>query len=39
MREKRKMVLDVIEDGRVNNARLAEYFANKFKERGIKYER
>lgn len=39
MRNKRKIVLNVIEDGKVNNTRLAEYFANKFKERGIEHER
>jgi hypothetical protein len=33
---KRKIVLEVIEDGRVSNRRLAEYFAEKFNERGIK---
>lgn len=38
MRNKRKIILDVIEDGKVNNRRLAEYFANKFKERGIENE-
>lgn len=31
MRKERKIVLEVIEDGRVNNRRLAEYFADKFK--------
>ena len=36
MRNKRKIVLNMIESGNVNNTRLAEYFANKFKERGIK---
>lgn len=37
MRNKRKIVLEQIESGKVNNTRLAEYFANKFKERGIKH--
>ena len=35
MRGKRKIILNKIESGKVNNKRLAEYFANKFKERGI----
>ncbi len=35
MRNKRKIILNKIESGKVNNARLAEYFANKYKERGI----
>lgn len=35
MRSKRKIILNKIESGKVNNTRLAEYFANKFKERGI----
>lgn len=38
MRNKRKIVLNQIESGKVNNKRLAEYFANKFKERGIANE-
>ena len=35
MRSKRKIILNKIESGKVNNTRLAEYFANKFKERGV----
>lgn len=35
MRNKRKIILDVIEDGKVSNRRLAEYLAEKYKERGI----
>ena len=34
MRNRRKIIVNMIESGCVNNARLAEYFANKFKERG-----
>lgn len=37
MRNKRKVVLTQIENGTVNTKRLAEYFANKFKERGIEH--
>lgn len=37
MRDKRKIVLRMIEGEKVNNMRLAEYFANKFKERGIEH--
>lgn len=35
MRNKRKIILNLIDNGKVNNERLAEYFANKIKERGI----
>jgi hypothetical protein len=35
VRTKRKVIVNMIENGKVNNTRLAEYFANKFKERGI----
>lgn len=38
MRHKRKIILNKIESGNVNNTRLAEFFANKFKERGIHNE-
>lgn len=38
MRGKRKVVLRKIEGGNVNNARLVEYLANKYKERGIENE-
>ncbi len=34
MRNKRKVVVKLIESGKVNNARLVEYLANKYKERG-----
>lgn len=32
---KRKVVVNMIESGKVNNARLVECLANKYKERGI----
>lgn len=35
MRNKRKIILKMADSGAVNNARLVEYFANKFKERGV----
>lgn len=35
MRNKRKIVVNMVENGNINNARLIEYLANKFKERGI----
>ena len=35
MKDKRKIILNHIESGKVNNTRLAEYFANRIKERGI----
>ena len=38
MRTKRKVVLNFIESGDINNARLIEYLANKYKERGIENE-
>ena len=34
MRNKRKITISFVESGKVNNARLAEYFAERFKERG-----
>lgn len=34
MRNKRKITVNLIENGNINNARLVEYLANKFKERG-----
>lgn len=34
MRNKRKVIVNMIDSGNVNNARLVEYLANKFKERG-----
>lgn len=34
MRNKRKIVLNLVDNGKVNNQRLVEYFADKFKERG-----
>lgn len=34
MRNKRKIIVNKIESGVVNNTRLVEYLANKFKERG-----
>lgn len=33
MRNKRKTVVRLIESEKINNARLIEYFADKFKER------
>ena len=35
MRNKRKITVNLIESGRVNNTRLIEYLADKFKERGL----
>ena len=31
---KRKVVVNLLESGQINNARLVEYLAEKFKERG-----
>ena len=36
MRNKRKIVVDLVDAGKVNNERLIEYFANRIKERGVK---
>lgn len=33
--QQRKIVVQLVEKGSVNNHRLAEYFANKIKERGL----
>lgn len=33
---KRKVTVKLIQDERINNHRLVEFFANKFKERGAK---
>lgn len=38
MRNERKIVVKLIESERINNARLVEYFANKFNERDWKNE-
>ncbi len=38
MRNKRKVVIEFVKKGEVNNARLVEYFASKFNERGLKNE-
>lgn len=35
MRGKRKVVVKLIESEKISNARLVEYLANKYKERGI----
>lgn len=35
MRNKRKVVVNLIDNGKINNERLVEYFANKIKERGV----
>lgn len=34
MRNKRKIVVELVDIGKVNNERLIEYFANRIKERG-----
>lgn len=36
MRTKRKVVVRYVEDGRLHNQRLIEYFANKYNERKMK---
>lgn len=38
MRNKRKVVINLIESGNVHNQRLAEYFARKISERGLNRE-
>ena len=38
MRNKRKIVVELVDTGKVNNERLIEYLANKFKERRYKNE-
>lgn len=38
MRIERKVIVKLIENEKIHNHRLAEYFANKFNERGIKNE-
>lgn len=35
MRNKRKIVINLVDAGKVNNERLVEYFANRIKERGL----
>lgn len=35
MRNRRRVIINLVETNNVNNARLIEYLANKFKERGI----
>lgn len=35
MRSKRKIVVNLLDTGKVNNERLIEYFANKIKEMGL----
>ena len=35
MRNKRKVVVNLIETNKINNARLVEYLANKYKERNV----
>lgn len=37
MRNKRKVVVKLIQSEQVHNARLIEYFANRVKERGVEY--
>lgn len=36
MRNKRKIVINLVDAGKVNNERLIEYFANRIKERGVR---
>lgn len=38
MRDKRKVVVKLIESSEVHNNRLIEYLANKFNERGTKHD-
>lgn len=38
MRSERKVIVKLIESEKIHNHRLAEYFANKFQERGMKDE-
>lgn len=38
MRNKRKIVINLVDVGKVNNERLIEYFANRIKERGLNNE-
>ena len=38
MRNKRKIVVNLVDTGKVNNERLIEYFANRIKERGLNNE-
>lgn len=38
MRNKRKIVINLVDAGKVNNERLIEYFANRIKERGLDNE-
>lgn len=37
MRSKRKVVVKLIQNEQVHNARLVEYFANRVKERCVEY--
>lgn len=37
MQSKRKVVVKLIQNEQVHNARLIEYFANRVKERGVEY--
>lgn len=36
MKNKRKIVINLVDAGKVNNERLIEYFANRIKERGVR---
>ena len=38
MRNKRKVAVKLIERGDINNKRLVEYLADKYKERGSKHD-
>ena len=38
MRNKRKIVVELVDTGKVNNERLIEYLTNKVKERGLNNE-
>lgn len=37
MRNRKKVVVNLIQSEQLHNARLVEYFANKAKERGVEY--
>lgn len=37
MRNRKKVMVNLVQSEQVHNARLVEYFANRIKERGIEY--
>lgn len=37
MRNRKKVMVNLVQSEQVHNARLVEYFANRIKERGVEY--